>query len=149
MTDRGAWCIGTPDDLIETINRLDEDSGGFGGVLIQAQEWGTREQVDHSDELVARYVAPRFRGSMESLEASQTWSAAKRTELDELRRRSLERAQVDTSRGANSPPSTVRRLPLDGPAARMLMCCGRGAAVIISSFRGVSAEQLRAFALGT
>jgi limonene 1,2-monooxygenase len=100
MTDQGAWCIGTPDDLVETINRLDDDSGGFGGVLIQAQEWGTREQVDHSYELVARYVAPRFQGSMGSLEASQTWSAAKRNELDELRRRSLDRAQADyESRG--------------------------------------------------
>ena len=38
-------CVGTPDDLIATIERLDEESDGFGGLLIQATEWGTREQV--------------------------------------------------------------------------------------------------------
>ena len=95
MCEEGAWCIGTPDDLVDFIHRLDEDSGGFGGVLIQAQEWGTREQVDHSYELVARYVAPRFQGSLQSLDASQMWSAAKRSELEELKQRSLERAQAD------------------------------------------------------
>ena len=29
MTEHGAWCVGTPDDLIATINKLDEESGGF------------------------------------------------------------------------------------------------------------------------
>ena len=36
MVARGAWCVGTPDDLIAHIKRLDEQSGGFGGLLIQA-----------------------------------------------------------------------------------------------------------------
>ena len=40
MTEHGAWCVGPPDDLIATINKLDEESGGFGGFLIQATEWG-------------------------------------------------------------------------------------------------------------
>ena len=40
MVDEGAWCVGTPDDLVETIKRLDESSGGFGGLLVQATEWG-------------------------------------------------------------------------------------------------------------
>ena len=38
MVARGAWCVGTPDDLIAHIKRLDEQSGGFGGLLIQATE---------------------------------------------------------------------------------------------------------------
>ena len=62
MVEKGAWCVGTPDDLIAMISRLDEESGGFGGLLIQATEWGTREQVLHSYELVARYVMPHFPG---------------------------------------------------------------------------------------
>ncbi|CAI8009542.1 Probable 2-ketoarginine decarboxylase AruI [Geodia barretti] len=41
MTENGAWCVGTPDDLIATIKRLDQESGGFGGFMIQATEWGT------------------------------------------------------------------------------------------------------------
>ena len=52
---------------------------------IQSTEWGTREQVLHSYELVARYVMPHFQGSLESLDRSQAWSAAKRPELMALR----------------------------------------------------------------
>ena len=56
MVDEGAWCVGTPDDLVATINRLDGESGGFGGVLIQVTEWANREQMLHSYELIARYA---------------------------------------------------------------------------------------------
>ena len=95
MVEHGTWCVGTPDDLIATIERLDQESGGYGGLLIQAQEWGTREQVLHSYELVARYVMPRFQGSLVSLDASQAWSAEKRVELQALRERSLDKAKRD------------------------------------------------------
>ena len=95
MVEKGAWCVGTPDDLIEAIERLDEDSGGFGGLLIQATEWGTREQVLHSYELIARYVMPRFQGSLVSLSRSQAWSASKKDELLALRTKALDRARAD------------------------------------------------------
>jgi limonene 1,2-monooxygenase len=95
MVERGAWCVGTPDDLIESINRLDEQTGGFGGFMIQSTEWGTREQVLHSYELVARYVMPHFQGSIKSLERSQEWSAAKRPELLAQRDAALAKARQD------------------------------------------------------
>ena len=95
MVERGAWCVGTPDDLIATIRRLDEQSGGYGGLLIQATEWGTREQVLHSYELVARYVMPQFQGSLVGLEESQAWVSGKVDELQEQRARALERARQD------------------------------------------------------
>ena len=95
MVDEGAWCIGDPDDLVEVIHQLDEDTGGFGGVLVQAQEWATREQVDHSYELIARYVAPKFQGSLDSLESSQQWSASVRHEAESLKQQSLQKAQAE------------------------------------------------------
>ena len=95
MVESGAWCVGTPDDLVSTIERLDEESGGFGGILVQANEWGTREQVLHSYELLARYVMPRFQGSLKSLRASQAWSADKRDELNAVRLRAMEKANHD------------------------------------------------------
>ena len=95
MVETGAWCVGTPDDLIETIERLDRDSGGFGGLLIQATEWGTREQVLHSYELIARYVMPRFQGSLVNLSRSQAWMAGKKDELEALRTKAIDRAQAD------------------------------------------------------
>ena len=93
MVDEGAWCIGTPDDLVDTINRLNEDSGGFGGILIQASEWAaTREQTHRSYELMARYVMPQFQGSLTSLAKSQEWASENRHDLMALRTRSLDAA---------------------------------------------------------
>ena len=77
MNERHTWCIGTPEDLVEAINRLDDASGGFGGLLIQQVDWATREQIMHSFELIARYVKPQFQGSLVGLRNSQ--AAAERT----------------------------------------------------------------------
>jgi limonene 1,2-monooxygenase len=85
MTERRAWCIGTPDDLIETINRLDAASGGFGGLLIQEVDWATREQIRHSYELIARYVKPQFQGSLKNLQASQRDAESRAGEVKRLR----------------------------------------------------------------
>lgn len=38
LVDRGAWCVGTPDDLIAHSHCLDEESGGCGGLLVHAAE---------------------------------------------------------------------------------------------------------------
>ena len=95
MVDQGAWCVGTPDDLIATMERLDQESGGYGGLLIQAGEWGTREQVLRSYELVARYVMPRFQGSLDSLSASQAWASESREGLTALRDQAIDRANRD------------------------------------------------------
>ena len=75
MVERGGWCVGTPDDLVALINRLAERSGGFGGLLVQAQEWAPREQVLRSYELLARYVMPQFQGSLVGLRDSQAATA--------------------------------------------------------------------------
>ncbi len=95
MVKNGAWCVGTPDDLIAKIKQLDQESGGFGGFLIQATEWGTREQVMHSYELIARYVIPHFQGSLVNMDASQIWSSNVKDHLNSLRISALERARQD------------------------------------------------------
>ena len=69
--DRGLYCIGTPDDLCALIDRLMDRSGGFGGLMILANEWATRDQIRRNFELLARYVMPRYQGSIEGLAASQ------------------------------------------------------------------------------
>jgi limonene 1,2-monooxygenase len=93
MNERHIWCIGTPDDLIDAVHRLDADSGGFGGLLIQSVDWATREQVMHSWELIARYVKPRFQGSLVSLEASQQDAARVAQKVNELRTNAIDRAR--------------------------------------------------------
>ena len=95
MVDSGAWCVGTPDDLVAAIHRLDESSGGFGGLLIMATEWANRQQVRHSYELIARYVMPQFQNSLTNLAASQEWAARERHDLMALRTKSLDKATKD------------------------------------------------------
>lgn len=70
-TEPGRWVVGTPDDLIAAIHRLDEDSSGFGELLIVATEWGNREQVRKGYELITRYVVPQFQDSLHNLVASE------------------------------------------------------------------------------
>ena len=53
--------------------------GGFGGMLFRANEWSNREQIRKSYELFARYVAPRFQGSLDTIQASNAWVKANRT----------------------------------------------------------------------
>ena len=93
MVDAGSWIVGTPDDCIEALERLDERSGGFGGILVMANEWASREKVLRSYELLARYVMPRFQGSMGNVITSNQWSRDHVQELNSMRTRSIDRAK--------------------------------------------------------
>ena len=72
----GGAIVGTPEDAIAGIERLLEITGGFGGFLARAHEWGTWEQTVRSFELFARYVIPHFRGQLEAKRSSQEFVAA-------------------------------------------------------------------------
>ncbi len=94
MVEMGAWIVGTPDDCIEGIKRLDEMSGGFGGFLVQTIDWAPREQILHSYELLARYVMPQFQGSLAGTIASNRWAYERREELQAGRARAIDRAKA-------------------------------------------------------
>jgi limonene 1,2-monooxygenase len=74
----GFAVIGTPDMAIAQIQRLIDQSGGFGTFLFMAHEWARREQTLRSYELFAREVMPLFQGSTPSLVGSRDWAAANR-----------------------------------------------------------------------
>ncbi len=60
--DRRDWIIGTPQDAIAQIERMQAETGGFGGLLLSTHEWTGTEKLRRSYELFARYVIPHFRG---------------------------------------------------------------------------------------
>jgi len=93
MVRRGSWCVGTPDDLIAFIEMLQERSGGFGGLMFQAVEWADRDAVRKSYELIARYVMPRFQGSLLGLEASQRDVARDSKEVRRIQMEAIEAAK--------------------------------------------------------
>ena len=81
MADNGSWIVGTPDDCIEAIHKLDEQSGGFGGFLIQTVDWAPREKMLRSYELLARYVMPQFQGTVAATAASNQWATERQESL--------------------------------------------------------------------
>ena len=95
LSEWGAWVIGTPDDCIAAINRLGEQSGGFGGFLVQTVDWAPREKMLHSYELLARYVMPHFQGSASSTGASNQWTYDRRETLMAGRTRALDKAKAN------------------------------------------------------
>jgi limonene 1,2-monooxygenase len=74
----GFAVIGTPEDAIDQISRLREQSGGFGTFLTMGHEWADTDATRHSYELMSRYVVPQFQGSASSLTASRDWAAENR-----------------------------------------------------------------------
>jgi limonene 1,2-monooxygenase len=100
MVQRHLWCVGTPDDLVDMIHRLDDKSGGFGGLMIQATEWAGREQVFRSYELVARYVMPQFQGSLRGLQASQAATSRESAAIRALQVEAVDAARQQYARQA-------------------------------------------------
>ncbi len=77
----GFAVIGTVEDAIEQVERLQRQSKGFGTFLLMGHEWADTAATRHSYELIARYVAPVFQGSSATLTASRDWAAENRPEF--------------------------------------------------------------------
>jgi limonene 1,2-monooxygenase len=92
LAERGSWLVGTPDDCVAAIDRLDELSGGFGGLLVMVQDWATREQQRRSYELLARYVMPRYTGALSGVEAGHRRGVEQRADAQVAMKQSIEQA---------------------------------------------------------
>ena len=74
VTANGMAVVGTPDDAIAQMERLKEQSGGFGAFLQLAHNWADFENTKKSYELFARYVAPKFQDANTNRQASLEWT---------------------------------------------------------------------------
>ncbi len=75
----GTTLVGSPDTVAAGIERLlGFTEGGAGGVLFRSHEWADRRQTLHSYELFARWVMPRFQGSLRMPTESRDWCVANR-----------------------------------------------------------------------
>ena len=70
---RDGVIVGSPDDAIAAVRRIQERSGGIGGILGLAHEWTSTEKTHRSYELWMRYVAPVFQGQLAVLEDNRNW----------------------------------------------------------------------------
>jgi len=104
----GTTLIGTPETVIKGIERLtDLSQGGFGGVLFRAHEWAGREETLKSYELFARYVMPRFQGSLDAPHSSNAWCRDKRSTIFGPNVEAIRKAFHDAGREA--PPDFMAR----------------------------------------
>ncbi len=69
----GVALVGSPDDAVAYIERLQEQSGGFGTFLSLEHNCASVEATRRSYDLFARFVAPRFQGSTVPRAASLDW----------------------------------------------------------------------------
>ena len=65
-----AGVIGTPDELVERINRMQEVTGGFGVVMGFVNDWANPEAMRRSWDLVARHVIPEVNGQIAPMRES-------------------------------------------------------------------------------
>ncbi len=63
VLDHQIAVVGTPADAIARIERLYEQQGEFGAVLLQVTNWADWRALRHSYELYAEHVIPRFSGA--------------------------------------------------------------------------------------
>lgn len=81
LVESGAAIVGSPDEVADGIEQLHKSSGGFGKLLVTGADWASRENAKRSFERLARFVVPRFNGSLEGFEASREWVVENRAEF--------------------------------------------------------------------
>ncbi|WP_298673002.1 LLM class flavin-dependent oxidoreductase [uncultured Sphingomonas sp.] len=74
LVNNGMAVVGTPEDAIAQIARLQRQSGGFGAFLTLDTNWAEWDAKKKSYELIARYVMPKFQNLNSSRDASLAWA---------------------------------------------------------------------------
>ncbi len=91
--NNNALLIGTPDDVIEEIERVQERTGGFGTFLFYANNFANWEASKRSYELMARYVFPHFQGSNAPRQESYNKARAIHDHLKEDFKQAVDKAK--------------------------------------------------------
>jgi limonene 1,2-monooxygenase len=94
LLNAGVAVIGTPDDLLAQISRLEQKSGGFGCFLSMSHNWADFVETKRSYELIARHVMPRLRHQLAPREQANRWAKQQHGELSERRRVAAAREQA-------------------------------------------------------
>ena len=71
INEAGIGAIGTVEDARAQVQRLWDQSGGFGAMLLLGHEWANPQATKRSWELIAQHVMPHFQGG-EVSHAAQT-----------------------------------------------------------------------------
>jgi limonene 1,2-monooxygenase len=86
--------VGTPDDAVEALERLWDQTGGFGCLLLSGTNWMDFQATKRSYELFMRYVLPRFNGQNRRRAASLQWMKENAVAFGEIRDKAAEEAMT-------------------------------------------------------
>jgi limonene 1,2-monooxygenase len=114
LVESGFAVVGTPDDAIAQISRLQRQTGGFGSFVQLAHNWADWENTKRSYELFARYVIPKFQDLNLGRDASLEWARVNQDEFIGKARSAVEAriAQHIEQKGAdNISPEILRNYP--------------------------------------
>jgi limonene 1,2-monooxygenase len=73
LNSTGSGVVGTPEMAINQIQRLMDESGGFGCYLFLGADLADWQATMRSYELFAQYVMPHFKGQLAPPQASYDW----------------------------------------------------------------------------
>jgi limonene 1,2-monooxygenase len=97
VNDTGLGVIGTVEDAIAQVERLEKQSGGFGSYLLIHHEWARHDATLKSYELIANHVKPRFQASTDRLQQASDYAVSR---WNELNQRQADAIQAATDRHA-------------------------------------------------
>jgi limonene 1,2-monooxygenase len=97
----GTTLVGSPETIARGIDKLIELSrGGCGGFMFRAHEWANRRNTFESFELFARWVMPRYQGSLDTITASRDWCRDNRKTIFAPMTAAVKKAYTDAGREA-------------------------------------------------
>ncbi|WP_105970554.1 LLM class flavin-dependent oxidoreductase [Streptomyces geranii] len=77
--EAGGALVGSVDDVVDGVRRIQEATGGFGTLLVYVADWTSYENTNRSLELLARQVAPRLTGAADRPREAVEWAIARRS----------------------------------------------------------------------
>jgi limonene 1,2-monooxygenase len=92
MVESGEAIVGTPDDAIAQIRRLEEKIPDFGTLLLFDKNWASTGHKKRSLELLMRYVLPEINGTNASRQRSFDWQGEHAQEYLETMQQATQRA---------------------------------------------------------
>lgn len=90
VNDNGLGVIGTADEAVAHVEKVVEQSGGFGSLLLIGHDWANPEASIRSLELIAQNVIPRFTGQSQATLDSSARARVSRTALSDQQLQAVE-----------------------------------------------------------
>lgn len=83
VNEAGVGVIGTVEDAKAQVQKLKDQSKGFGTMLLMAHEWANPEATRRSYELIAQHVMPEFQGQSAATIAARDIASGKHVEYSD------------------------------------------------------------------